>query len=321
MGDGPLSGARSVEGLRHRVGSLARVGALLVLAVTLLAPPAVAEPTVTGLAPNAEPLDDALGRVLDSGELVMAVRADAAPFSAELETTPGAFDGYSVDLCRRVVDAIARDAGRDVAIRYLPVSAQDRFEVLRQGQATLLCEATTVTLDRPITEKVDFSLLTFIAGGSYLFNRNGPPNFDDLDAGKIGAVAGTTASEGLRDAEERKYIEGNARRDFADYPEALIALEAGEIDVLLGDRLILQRILEDPKNGLEGTFDIADRYLSYEPYALALPLNEPRLQRAVNGVLAELYRSGDISQLVNQHFTLRELPPRLNAMFKIMALP
>ena len=41
-------------------------------------------------------------------------------------------------------------------------------------------------------------------------------------------------------------------------------------------------------------FALADRYFSYEPYALMLRRGDPAFHRAVNRVLARQYRSGQI---------------------------
>ena len=54
---------------------------------------------VCAIGPAAAQADGTLDRIKDSGEIRLAYRADASPFSFELDGKPG---GYSVNLCLEV---------------------------------------------------------------------------------------------------------------------------------------------------------------------------------------------------------------------------
>ncbi len=54
---------------------------------------------VCAIGPSAAQADGTLDRIKDSGEIRLAYRADASPFSYELDGKPG---GYSVNLCLEV---------------------------------------------------------------------------------------------------------------------------------------------------------------------------------------------------------------------------
>jgi len=104
---------------------------------------------------------DAIDRIRETGTIRLAHRTDAAPF-ASLDAA-GQPVGYSVELCRRVAEAIATSMpGRALTVELVPVTALDRFETITAGRADLLCEATTVTLGR--REQLDFSLYTYVTG-------------------------------------------------------------------------------------------------------------------------------------------------------------
>src|SRR5215208_5529523 len=90
-----------------------------------------------------------LDRVRETGELRIGYRDDAEPFS--YRNVQGQAAGYSVDLCRAVAQ----------------VAATDRFAAVADGKVDLLCEATTVTLDR--RSELDFSLLTFATGATLIY--------------------------------------------------------------------------------------------------------------------------------------------------------
>ena len=55
--------------------------------------------------------------------------------------------GYSVDLCLRIVEAVKTKLGRpDLTVKYVPVSAENRFDKVAEGTIDLECGNTTHTL-------------------------------------------------------------------------------------------------------------------------------------------------------------------------------
>src|SRR3982751_807553 len=123
------------------------VGAFFVLCVVLAAPPAFASPT--------------LDRIKARNAIVLAYRAGTPPFS--FKDRDGHVRGYSVDLCVRVAELVARQIGRkDLRIEWLQVEADARMEAVQSGRADAECGTTTVTLSR--MERVDFSLPIFVDG-------------------------------------------------------------------------------------------------------------------------------------------------------------
>ena len=72
----------------------------------------------------------------------LAVRDDAPPFSYKDKTRQPA--GFMVDLCRAVMKHLADDLNLgEIKIVYVPVTAADRFDAIRRGNADLLCEPTS----------------------------------------------------------------------------------------------------------------------------------------------------------------------------------
>jgi len=90
------------------------------------------------------PLEGRLKKIKESQSIAVAYRTDAAPFSFEDNKQAV---GYTVDLCRRVVGALEQQLGvKELKIRWVPVTVQNRFETIAKGQADLECGASTVTL-------------------------------------------------------------------------------------------------------------------------------------------------------------------------------
>ncbi len=61
--------------------------------------------------------------------------------------------------------------------------------------------------------------------------------------------------------------------------------------------------------------------LSYEPYAIAVRLGDDDLRIRIDDVLAELFRSGEIFELIATHVPNRLHDSRLKDLFLIQSLP
>src|ERR1700754_3322611 len=92
------------------------------------------------LLPAVAAAESVLDRIRGQGEIRLAYREDAAPFSflAEGATEP---EGYSVELCRAVAKAVQADLKlTDLKTVYVKVTSEDRFDAITGGKADLLCE-------------------------------------------------------------------------------------------------------------------------------------------------------------------------------------
>jgi glutamate/aspartate transport system substrate-binding protein len=259
-----------------------------------------------------------LGKIKSSGTITLGYRDNSTPFSF---TEPGKTDpvGYTVDLCREVADGIRRDLKLpDLKIRWVPVTIGDRIKMVADGKVDIECGSTTNTLSRRAT--VDFSLPTFIDGGSYIAKAGA--NLDrikDLDGKKVGVVAGSSTE---------KAFEAAATRVFAkpvivhvkDHDEGFQAMQDGKIDAYASDRIILFGLVVKANVDLKNYFLLVDLY-SYEPYGLMMR-RDPDFRLAVDRQLARLYRSGEIIKIFGRWFgALGEPPDLLKAMFILNGYP
>lgn len=274
---------------------------MMVPTALLLAPPAMAQ---------------TLDRLRDSGTLTIGYREDAAPYS--YRDAVGEPAGYSVELCRAVAAGIKQDLGlAEIAVRYVPVSAEDRFEAVQDGRVDLLCGATTATLSRRAL--VDFSLPTFVDGASVLYRSDGPATFEALAGEKVGVHGATTTEQALRTTLQRLSIAAEVVA-VADHEDGLRRLEAGEIAAYFADRAIL--IFLAARSQAPEQLALSDRYFTNEPYALALPRGDGDFRLAVDRALSRIYRSGAIDQIFTRAFGTGANPSDLlKALFVISALP
>jgi ABC-type amino acid transport substrate-binding protein len=281
--------------------SLSALG-ILALGLSVLAAPAEAAGT--------------LDRLRQDKTLRIAYRPDAPPFS--YQTGSAEPQGFIVEICRAVAKSLTQQLQLpSLNIVYVPVTAENRFDAIKDGKADLLCEATTATLSR--REIVDFSISTFVDGASLLIRTDGPQSLQAMAGRKIGVLGGTTTLEALQNSLKDENIAADVI-PAKSHEEGLAMLDAGTISAYFADRAILQSLIKqskDPKKLL-----LADNYLTVEPYALAEPKGDQDFRLAVDRALSHLYRDGDIGAIFAQSFPDGQTPSGiLKTLYLITGLP
>jgi ABC-type amino acid transport substrate-binding protein len=251
-----------------------------------------------------------LERVRDSGVFRIGYRADAKPYS--YKNDQGQAAGYIVDLCLEVAKAL----GPNVRAEFVQIAPNQRFEAIRDGLADILCDPSSVTMAR--REMVDFSLPTFLDGAGVLSRTSKPVRvFEDFAGKRIGVLEGTTTEETLRGSLSELALKATIV-PVRDHRAGFSLLSDDKIDAYFADRGIVMDILQE--GGWPG-FEVSKSYFSYETYALALPRDDGAFRLLVDRTLAQLYRSGKISAILERTFGKGEPPDMLRAMFQINSLP
>jgi glutamate/aspartate transport system substrate-binding protein len=239
-----------------------------------------------------------LNKIASAGAITIAYRADATPFSFVDETK--VIGGFSIDLCKRVVALIGSQikSKAPLQIKWHPVNAQTRLEAVAKGQADMECGSTTVTLAR--MKEVDFSSYIFVDGtGIMTRNALGVRSSSDLGGKRIAVVGGTTNEAAVRAHLKERQIAATVV-PFKTRDEAFAAMEDGKAEAFASDRVLLLGATErtkDPKSLL-----LLPDELSFEPYGIVLPRGDSTLRLAVNGALAQIYRSGEIKEIFARWF-------------------
>ena len=260
-----------------------------------------------------------LDRIRERGELRIGYRTDARPLSFEENGAPS---GYSVDLCKRVAAGIGGQLNLPaMKATYVPVTTENRFDALVKGDIDIECGATTVTLTRK--ERVDFTLMTFVTGGTFLSKADSRiGGAADLAGKRVAVSRGTSTATALQ-----AYLKENsvdARVVMVDDREAGMArLQRGDVDALAGDQIVLLgdalEALEKDKNA---NFSFADELFSYEPYAFMVRRNDADFRLVVDRELAEIFRNGDQAQIYQNWVGSNGVKPSpmLIAMYLVQGL-
>lgn len=262
-------------------------------------------------------LDGTLKKIKSSGVFTLGYREAAPPFSF-----PGPDKrpvGYSIDLCMQVASAIQKQLKMEnLKLEWVPVTAENRIDMVAQGKIDLECGTTTASLSRQ--ERVDFSLMTFVDGGSLLTKADANlRGVGDLAGKRIAVMPGTTTETALAKFLKDEFITVQTVR-VKDPLEGVAAIEKGQADAFASDRGILIGIAvtsKDPKR-----FGLANVLFSYEPYGFMLRRNDGAFRLAVNRALAAVYRSGDIVPIYDRWFGAFGKPsPAILSMYLLNGLP
>ena len=74
---------------------------------------------------SAESHGGTLDKIASSGEIVLGYRESSVPFSYLDENQQPI--GYSIDLCMKIVDAVAAELDKELTVRYVPVNPKTRI--------------------------------------------------------------------------------------------------------------------------------------------------------------------------------------------------
>ncbi len=144
----------------------------------------------------------------------------------------GNWSGLDVDFCRAVAAIIFNDASK---VKFIPLSAKDRFTALQSGEIDLLARNSTYTLSRDTQAGLNFPAINYYDGQGFLVRKKqGASTALELNGASICAQQGTTTELNVAD-----YFRANKMTFkpvvFGTADEAVKAYDAGRCDVYTTD--------------------------------------------------------------------------------------
>jgi ABC-type amino acid transport substrate-binding protein len=233
-----------------------------------------------------------LEKIRSTGAIALGYINDAAPFSSV--DAKGEPQGYSVELCREIARGIGAQLGLPkIEMRWVALTIQNRLEAVSARRVDIECSTTTWTLSRQ--RDVDFSLITFVDGGSILTRAgSGLGRIADLNGKRLAVIKGTTTERALRDALARYAVNAQVLT-VNTRPEGLKLVEDAKAEGFAADRTTLVGAVLAKQT--VAAYRLLDEDFSIEPYVFALPSGEHEFRIAVNRVLARLFRTGEIGKV------------------------
>ena len=244
-------------------------------------------------------LSGTLAKARAAGAVVLAYRESSIPFS--YLSTRGEPIGYSIELCRKLVEAIGEAVGRELAIEWVPVTSESRIEAIASGKADLECGSTTANLER--RKRVSFSPTIFVSGTKLMVKRGSKiKSFRDLSGRTVVVTAGTTNEQAMRDLAKKFNLDFRivVARDHAD---SFAQVVQGKADAFATDDVLLYGLIA--QNQMGATYDVIGEFLSYDPYGIMFRKGDAQLERVVNDAFHDLAEDGEVERQYKRWFMSR----------------
>ena len=264
----------------------------------------------------AEELTGRLKAIASSKTILIGHQTQSVPFS--FVDTNGQAMGYSVDLCKRVAAGIQQQLNLPkLDVKFVPLTPENRFEMVASGQVDIECGNSSDTISRQ--KIVDFSLMTWVDGANFIVKgEQVVTGLTEMSGKRIGVVEGNTTEKALQNWMQKNMV------SFEIVPvkthlDGMRQLNEGLIDAYAADQTVLIGLAASVSKDMR--VSIAPVRFSYEPYALVVQRNDADFKQAVNRVLAQLYRTGEVMKIYDTWFGKFGKPPMpLMVMYEMNAL-
>src|ERR1700728_1116674 len=155
----------------------------------------------------------------------------------------GNWTGFDVDFCRAIAAAIFNDPTK---VKFVPLTAANRFTALQSGEVDVLARNTTWTMSRDTSLGVDFAAVTYYDGQGFMVRKVLKVSSAlELNDASVCVQQGTTTELNLADYFRSNHMSLKSVT-FATVDEALKAYDSGRCDAyttdssgLYGSRVLL----------------------------------------------------------------------------------
>jgi len=198
------------------------------------------------------------------GELICGVNTGLGGFS--IADSTGKWVGLDADVCRAVAAALLGDGNK---VKFVPLTAQQRFTALQSGEVDMLSRNTTWTLTRDTQLGLNFAATTYYDGQGFMVPKSlNVTSAKQLAGASVCVQPGTTTELNLAD-----YFRANNLQYKPVVIEALAevnaAFFAGRCDALTTDASGLASVRKnDAKN--PDDYVILPEIISKEPLGPAV---------------------------------------------------
>ncbi|HVJ55572.1 MAG TPA: amino acid ABC transporter substrate-binding protein [Aliidongia sp.] len=246
-----------------------------------------------GAAASPPPVDDeaipavltgTLKKVEDSGVVTLGYRDASFPFSYVRKDQLAPL-GYSIDLCRGLVEEIVRELhGAPIRTEYRLVTSDTRMEAVTSGKIDLECGSTSSNTERQ--KSVAFSPVMFVAGTKLMVKRrSGIASYKDLGGKTLVVTSGTTNEKAMTLLDE-KYHLGIKIVSMPDHEASYALLEQGGADAFATDDVLLSGFIAAKHS--QDTMAVVGDFITYEAYGIMFRKDDPELAAAVRQAFSHM---------------------------------
>jgi general L-amino acid transport system substrate-binding protein len=144
----------------------------------------------------------------------------------------GYWRGMDVDVCRGVAAAIFGDASK---VKFIPLTAQERFTALQSGEVDVLSRNTTWTMTRDTALGLNFAGVTYYDGQGFMVRKKlGIASVLELSGTTVCTQSGTTTEMNVADYFNSKKMPFKLLT-FGKAEETVQAYDTGQCDAFTAD--------------------------------------------------------------------------------------
>jgi general L-amino acid transport system substrate-binding protein len=204
-----------------------------------------------------------LDQVKQRGMLVCGTNTGLAGFA--FPDDKGTWSGLDVDLCKAIAAAIFNDTTK---VKYVPLSAKDRFTALQSGEVDVLSRNTTWTMSRDTSLGLNFAGVNYYDGQGFMVRKSlNVSSALELNGASVCVQQGTTTELNLADYFRSNNMQYEAVT-FAGSDETVKAYDSGRCDAFTTDAsgLYAERLkLASPEDSI-----VLPQIISKEPLGPAV---------------------------------------------------
>lgn len=260
-----------------------------------------------------------LKRIAERNAITIGHREASAPYS--FISRDQRVEGYSIDLCMKVVDAVkVRLEKPDLEIRYVPINTTNRIALVANGTIDIECGTTTNTLARQ--EQVEFSPIFYITGTQLLVNAaNSAKEVEDLKGKRVAVLQGSSNEQSLRALNDSEKL-GIELVYAKDLGEGALLVASDRVDGFAADGGQI-KVFAATKAQPKGSLKVIGRLLTYDPYSAMMQRGDLDFSLLVKRAFAETFRSSEAEKLYEKWFGPLgiAIEPELKTAFVIQAIP
>jgi ABC-type amino acid transport substrate-binding protein len=299
---------------RHRAAALA--AAMLAASVVIAAAQEQEQPV--------SKLTGTLAKVNGSGTIALGYREASFPFSY---AGPGGEPmGYSIDLCRAIVEEIGREIDKaGIKVDFVAVTSETRIGAVVSGKVDLECGSTTNNAERQ--KQVAFSPIMFVTGTKLMVKRGSPiKSYRDLKGKVVVVTAGTTNEQAIKRLNEKFKLGANVI-SARDHEESFGLVVDGKADTFATDDILLYGLIAH--HNMQRDLIVVGDYLSYDPYGIMFRKDDPQFNELVVRTFEGLAESRDLLEYYHRWF-IRKTPtgerinlpigPQLEEIFRVLGV-
>jgi glutamate/aspartate transport system substrate-binding protein len=269
--------------------------ALILCALACLLLPA------TGMAESAK---STLKKIAETGTITLGYREAEPPFS--YKTPDGKVVGFSMDLCLRVVEGIARHLKVEkIKVEYMLATPATRFILVKSGKIDIECAATTNNAER--RKAVAFSYPHFQTATQFVTRRvDGIRTLEDLSGRSVASASGTVNIDQLNSINREKKLNIGVMPTKTN-EESFALVVNGRASAFVMDGILLAAMVAETKDPAK--YVLSEETLSApEPYGLMIRRDDDEFKSVVNTSLKEIFTSPEIKTIYAKWFT-SPIPP------------